>query len=284
MLTIGPYRVDVLETGSFALDGGAMFGVVPRPLWERAYSVPDERNRIPMVARCLLLRSVDRTILVDTGNSRRLPTKHQEIYGVDFSRHDLDRSLGNHGLTRDDVTDVILTHLHFDHVGGAVISDGNEQVPAFPNAWHYVQREHWDWAIAPTDKDRASFLPQQFLPLMHHGRIELLDGPCEIFPMIFLDCSFGHTAALQTVKVSDGTSTVFYPADLIPTGAHVPYPFVMGYDNWPLRSMEEKQRILPIAADEAWTVIFEHDAMRQAATIVVGEKGPMLGPSVVIST
>lgn len=283
MITIGPYRIDVLETGSFGLDGGAMFGVVPKPLWERAYSSPDERNRIPMVARCLLLRSDDRTILVDTGNSRTLPTKHQEIYDVNFSHHDLDRSLAVHGVAREDVTDVILTHLHFDHVGGAVIHDGRELVPAFKNAWYYVQREHWDWALAPTDKDRASFIPDQFLPLMQHGRLELLDGPGELFPMISLDCSFGHTAALQTVRISDGSNTAFYPADLIPTGAHVPYPFVMGYDNEPLRSMQEKQRVLPVAADESWTIIFEHDALRQAATIVFGDKGPMIGSSVVIS-
>ena len=283
MLQIGPYRVDIVETGAFALDGGAMFGVVPKPLWERAYSVPDDRNRIPMVARCLLLRSHDRTILVDTGNSHLLSPKHQEIYRVDFQSQDLHRSLARLGVTADDVTDVILTHLHFDHVGGAVALENNELVPAFANAWYYVQREHWEWALAPTEKDRASFIEDQFLPLQRHGRLELLDGPGELFPMIHLDLSFGHTAALQTVRVSDGEQTVFYPADLLPTGAHIPFPFVMGYDNEPLRSIAEKRRILPVAAEEQWTIVFEHDATRQAAHVGFDAKGPVIKQNVVVT-
>lgn len=283
MLQIGPYRVDVVETGGFALDGGAMFGVVPKPLWERAYAQADARNRIPMVARCLLLRSQDRTILVDTGNSPLLPAKHQEIYGVDFQQHTLHRSLAALGVQASDVTDVVLTHLHFDHVGGAVVADGNHLVPAFANAWYYVQREHMDWALSPTEKDRASFIDDQFLPLRHHGRLELLDGPGELFPMVHVDCSYGHTAALQTVRVSDGDQTVFFPADLMPTAAHLPFPFVMGYDNEPLRSIAEKRRILPVAAEEGWTIVFEHDALRQAATIGFDTKGPVMQQQVVIT-
>lgn len=283
MITIGPYQIDVLETGSFGLDGGAMFGVVPKPLWERAYTTSDQRNRIPMAARCLLLRSDDRTILVDTGNSPTLPEKHQEIYDVNFKNANLLRSLAALQVDPAHVTDVILTHLHFDHVGGAVTTVGNESVPTFPNAWYYVQREHYDWAMSPTDKDRASFLPELFLPLVHHGRLEFLDGPEEIFPMINLELSNGHTAALQTVRVSDGSSTLYYPADLIPTGAHVAYPFVMGYDNEPLRSMTEKKHVLPMAADESWTIVFEHDALRQAATIIYGPKGPMIDQTVVVT-
>ncbi|MBU3742479.1 MAG: MBL fold metallo-hydrolase [Candidatus Kapabacteria bacterium] len=282
-MTIGPYRIDVVETGSFALDGGAMFGVVPKPLWERAYTEPDNRNRIPMAARCLLLRSDDRTILVDTGNSPALPAKHQEIYDVKFSGADLIRSLAELNVAPSDVTDVILTHLHFDHVGGAVTTADGEAVPTFPKAWYYVQKEHYDWAMAPTDKDRASFIPELFMPLVHNGRLELLDGPGELFPMVTLDLSYGHTAALQTVRVSDGSSTLYYPADLMPTGAHVPYPFVMGYDNEPLRSISEKKHVLPIAADEAWTIVFEHDALRQAASVTLGPKGPMLDQSIIVT-
>jgi len=282
-LQIGPYRIDVVETGSFGLDGGAMFGVVPKTLWERAYTPADERNRIPMVARCLLLRSDERTILVDTGNSPATPPKQQEIYNMEFGSSDLERSLHALGVHPDDVTDVVLTHLHFDHVGGAVKQDGSDLVPRFSKAWYHVQREHYQWALQPTDKDRASFVEDQFAPLMHAGRLELLDGPGEVLPMVHVDLLFGHTTALQSVRVTDGTDTVFFPADLMPTGAHVPFPYVMGYDNFPLTSMDEKKRILPIAAEEQWTIVFEHDALRQAGRIVFSEKGPRLASDVVIT-
>lgn len=282
-LQIGPYRIDVVETGSFGLDGGAMFGVVPKMLWERAYAPADERNRIPMVARCLLLRSDERTILVDTGNSPATPLKQQEIYKMEFGTSNLERSLDALGVRPDDVTDVVLTHLHFDHVGGAVVADGNELVPRFSNAWYHVQREHYQWALQPTDKDRASFVEDQYAPLMQAGRLALLDGPGEVLPMVHVDLLYGHTTALQSVRVSDGTDTVFFPADLMPTGAHVPFPYVMGYDNFPLTSMDEKKRILPIAAEEQWTIVFEHDALRQAGRIEFGEKGPRLASDVVIT-
>jgi glyoxylase-like metal-dependent hydrolase (beta-lactamase superfamily II) len=282
-LKIGPYQIDVVETGQFGLDGGAMFGVVPKPLWERAYAPADARNRIPMVARCLLVRSENRTILVDTGNSPSTPQKQQEIYAMDFASTDLERSLATLGVQPADVTDVILTHLHFDHVGGAVRTDGNDLVPRFPNAWHYVQKEHYQWALQPTDKDRASFIEDQFVPLMQAGRLELLDGPGEVMPHIHVDLLYGHTSALQSVRITDGTDTVFFPADLMPTGAHVPFPYVMGYDNFPLTSMDEKKRILPIAAEEQWTIVFEHDALRQAGRIVFGDKGPRLDTDVVIT-
>ncbi|MDZ4744785.1 MAG: MBL fold metallo-hydrolase [bacterium] len=284
MITIGPYKVDVLETGRFALDGGAMFGVVPKPLWERAYTHADMRNRIPMAAKALLLRSEERTIVVDTGNSPFMHTKLLDIYGIDFGTYTIEQSLHALGVRAEDVTDVILTHLHFDHVGGAIVKNAaGESVPRFPNAWYHVQKEHFDWASAPTEKDRASFMPEMYLPLIEHGRLEFLDGPGELFPMVHVDLAFGHTAALQTVRVSDGANTVYYPADLMPTGAHIGIAYGMGYDNFPLTTMAEKKKILPVIVDEQWLVVFEHDALRQSATVVMGDRGPMLGPEVSIT-
>mgnify|MGYP000001376562 CR=1 FL=1 len=284
MMHIGPYTIDVIETGRFALDGGAMFGVVPKPLWERAYTQADTRNRIPMAAKALLLRSESHTILVDTGNSPFMHSKLLDIYGIDFATYHIEQSLSRLGVRAEDVTDVILTHLHFDHAGGAVTRNAEgESVPRFPNAWYHVQKEHFDWAGAPTEKDRASFMPEMYLPLVDHGRLQLLDGPGEIFPMIHVELAFGHTTALQTVRVSDGTSTVFYPADLIPTGAHIGIAYGMGYDNFPLTTMAEKKVLVPVIIDEQWTVVFEHDALRQAAGIVMGDRGPMLGPDVTIT-
>ncbi len=284
MKTIGPYTIDIVETGRFALDGGAMFGVVPKPLWERAYTQSDARNRIPMAAKALLLRSESHTILVDTGNSPFMHAKLLDIYGIDFGTYDIEQSLSRLGVRVEDVTDVILTHLHFDHAGGAVVRNAaGESVPRFPNAWYHVQKEHFDWAAAPTEKDRASFVPEMYLPLVDNGRLQLLDGPGEIFPMVYLDLSFGHTSALQTVRVSDGASTVYYPADLMPTGAHIGIAYGMGYDNFPLTTMAEKKHVLPMIIDEQWLVVFEHDALRQAAGVIMGEKGATLGPDITIT-
>ena len=284
MIRIGPYTIDVLETGRFALDGGAMFGVVPKPLWERAYTQPDARNRIPMAAKALLLRSESQTIVVDTGNSPFMHSKLLDIYGVDFGTYNIEQSLNKLGVRVEDVTDVILTHLHFDHAGGAVTQNAaGESVPRFPNAWYHVQKEHFDWATEPTEKDRASFFPEMYLPLIEHGRLQFLDGPGEIFPMVHLDLTFGHTSALQTVRISDGSQTVYYPADLMPTGAHIGIVYGMGYDNFPLTTMAEKKHVLPMIIDEQWIVVFEHDALRQAAGIIMGEKGPTLGPDITIT-
>jgi glyoxylase-like metal-dependent hydrolase (beta-lactamase superfamily II) len=280
MLTIGRYSVTLLETCRFGLDGGAMFGVVPKTLWERAYAPADAKNRIPMAAKALLLRSDDRTILVDTGNSPSMPEKLLEIYGITFADHSIGGSLDRCGVAPEDVTDVVLTHLHFDHVGGAVLADGT---PRFPNARHYVQRAHYAWAQAPTEKDRASFMPEMYEPLVQAGRMEFIDGPGELFPGIHVDPLFGHTQAMQSVRVTDGSTTLFYPADLMPTGAHIGVPYVMGYDNHPLTTIDEKKRLLPSIIDEEWIVVFEHDALRDAARIVRGAKGPELSEPIVLT-
>lgn len=272
-LTVGAYSVALLETCRFGLDGGAMFGVVPRTLWQKVYAMPDDRNRIPMAAKVLLLRSADRTILVDTGNCPWMSEKLRDIYDIRFDDHSLEGSLSHHGLGPSDVTDVILTHLHFDHVGGAALENGN---PRFPNARYYVQQGQLDWARNPKEKDRASFVSEMFEPLVNAGLVETLDDDGEILPGVFVERVHGHTQAMQTVRVSDGTTTVLFPADLMPTSAHITIPYGMAYDNFPLTTIEEKRDLLPRMTEEKWVVIFEHDALRDAASLTMGPKGPVI--------
>ena len=282
MIEIGSYKIDLIETCRFGLDGGAMFGVVPKTLWERAYAPADVRNRIPMAAKALLLRSADRTILVDTGNSPFMAEKLLEIYGIDFSQFTIENSLARLGVAVDDVTDVILTHLHFDHAGGAVIERDGELVPRFPRATYFVQSKQLDWARKPSLKDRASFMGEHYEPLANLNVLELLDGEGELFPGINLYTVHGHSPFMQVVQVG-GEGGLFYAADLMPTSAHVPLPYGMAYDNEPLKTIAEKQRFHPRMIEENWTVVFEHCALRQAAKVVMGDKGAMLGDDVVIT-
>ncbi|MFM8178224.1 MAG: MBL fold metallo-hydrolase, partial [Candidatus Kapaibacterium sp.] len=261
MLTVGPYAVDTLETGRFALDGGAMFGVVPKNLWTRAYHPGDEQNRIPMAARLLLVRWNDRIALVDTGNGTKLSEKQKAIYALDHTQWSLESSLAAFGLSPADITDVILTHLHFDHVGGATVMDGSTPVPAFPKADYYVQQKHFDWAMSPSEKDRASFMRENYVPLLDAGVLRFVDGDTELFPGFHVECFHGHTPFLQMVRITDDETTLVFPADLVPTHAHVPIAYGMGYDNFPLTTIDEKKRVLPKAVDGRWIVVFEHDAL-----------------------
>ncbi|TAE31404.1 MAG: MBL fold metallo-hydrolase [Candidatus Kapaibacterium sp.] len=288
-MQFGNISIEILETGTFALDGGAMFGVVPKNLWERAYHAADAQNRIPMKAQCLLVRGdiggKHRVILVDTGNGDKMPAKLRDIYKMDSSEHELSRSLQRFGVTAADVTDVVLTHLHFDHAGGAtMLNAAQELVPTFPNARYYVQKEQWQWAQNPSDKDRASFVKQDYEPLLAHGVIELLDGAGQLFEGIDVLPLFGHTTAMQAVKISTEAGVVFFGADVFPTSAHVALPYIMGYDNFPLTTLEEKKILTARAADEAWIVVFEHDGFRQASNIVRTDKGFARGEAMTITS
>jgi glyoxylase-like metal-dependent hydrolase (beta-lactamase superfamily II) len=282
-LILGPWTIDIVETGRFGLDGGAMFGVVPKPLWEKAYSPADDRNRIPMVARCLLLRGLGRTILVDTGNAAHMPAKFQDIYAMDFSTSSLEHSLHQCGVAPSQITDVVFTHLHFDHAGGAVIPDGDDFAPRFTSARHYVQAEHLDWARNPTEKDRASFLPETWQCIVEAGMMEVLDGPGELFPDVHVKPLYGHTKAMQAVSIHADGHNVLFAADLFPTAAHLAIPYVMGYDNYPLTAIDEKNAILPRAVEERWILVFEHDALRQAATVCADSKGYRLDEEIVLT-
>jgi glyoxylase-like metal-dependent hydrolase (beta-lactamase superfamily II) len=281
-MRIGPWRVETLMTGRFALDGGAMFGVVPRVLWERAIP-PDARHRIPLALRSLLLRADDgRTVLVDTGiGATKWSDKERAIYAIDHREHELVRSLAARGVAVEDVTDVLLTHLHFDHAGGATTQahDGTLR-PTFPRATHWLQRRNLAWAQQPTERDRASYLARDYQPLLDAGLLALLDDG-EALPLeaITLVVSDGHTEAQQLPLIGDGERTLLYGGDVIPTSAHVPVPWVMGYDVRPLGTVADKQALLPRAAAEGWIVVYEHDPSVAATRVVETERGFAAGPA-----
>lgn len=272
-MKIGKFQIDLIHTGNLALDGGAMFGVVPKALWGKAYSKGDDLNRIPMTAKALLIRYEDKNILVDAGSGNKLDEKFKKIYAIDYAENSLEKSLNEVGVAPDEITDFIYTHLHFDHAGGSTKYEKDQVIPVFHNAKHYVQKEQFEWALKPSEKDRASFIADNYLPIRQEGMLELLEGRGEIFPGIELLPVYGHTKAMQMIKVTDGGKTILYPTDLSPTFAHVKLPFVMGYDNEPLRTIEEKKQYLYEAAEEGWIVIFEHDAFCDGALLEIGERG-----------
>lgn len=259
MPTIGRYRLHSIETGQFGLDGGAMFGIVPKPLWSQRIE-PDEKNRIPLSMRCLLLEGDDRVILIDTGVGDTFEgTKYDDIYAVNREGASLRGSLRACGFAPTDVTDVLLTHLHFDHGGGSTRRANGTHVPSFPNATYHVQRRHWEWARDPTPKERGSFIDDTFLPLESAGQLNLLDGAGELFPGIAVELVHGHTEAQQIVKISGPEQTLVYVADLLPTSHHLRPTWTMAYDVRPLQTIEEKADFLDRALKAEWKLFFEHD-------------------------
>ena len=272
-MKIGDYKISSIRTGLFRLDGGAMFGVVPRSLWERT-NPADDLNRIQMCTNSLLLDNGKRKILIDTGIGNKLAKKINEIYGVDYSQFTLEKSLENMGIKREDITDVILTHLHFDHAGGSTYYDEEKQLQiTFPNATYYAQEKHFDWAMNPTERDKASFFPNNYLPLKEKNILELFDGETIFDEFISLIPLNGHTRNMQMIKISDEKETLIYTADLIPMSAHIPLPFIMGYDLFPLVTLEEKRKYLSEASKNNWTIYFEHDPIIESAKVGLNEKG-----------
>ena len=257
-LTLGAWTVHTIETGTLRLDGGSMFGSVPKPIWNKLHPA-DERNRITLAMRALLLEGEGRRALVDVGIGDKFPPKLADIYAVDHAEHTLERSLAALGLGVEDITDVILTHLHFDHAGGATAERSGVLVPRLPRAHYYVQRRNWDNARQPNPRERASYLPENFVPLMDAGVLRLWDGPQAPWPGIELFTAEGHTRGQQLVRVTGREGVLYYVADLIPTAAHVRIPFVMGYDIAAGETMVEKRALLGRAAgEEAW-ICLEHD-------------------------
>lgn len=272
-MRIGNYELHSIETGEFALDGGAMFGIVPKVLWEKKIPA-DEKNRITLRMRSLLISGNERNILVDDGVGMKEKERFSEIYKIDHSRFQLEKSLAQHSLTCEDITDVILTHFHFDHSGGSTKTDDKgEIVPTFPNAKYFIQKKNLEWAKDPSEKDQASFIKENFEPLMNADLLKELDGPCSLYEGIELIVVEGHTKAQQLVKISDEKTTLLYCGDLIPTSAHLSVPWIMGYDNYPLKTLEEKKRILQKAADEKWILFFEHCPLMSACYVRKTEKG-----------
>lgn len=272
-MNIGKFKIEAIETGLFGLDGGSMFGVVPKVLWQRKYHQGDEQNRIPLAARPLLVQFDNRVILIDTGNGNKFNDKFANLYNLDREKSSVLSSLKQHNIEAEQITDVILTHLHFDHSGGATIIQNNQIVPTFPNAKYYVQKKQLEWSKNPTEKDKASFIPENYEPLIEHNQLEIIDGEFELFKGILLMTAFGHTKAMQMVKIFDNDKSLYYLADTIPTSAHLPYSFSMGFDNFPLKVIEEKKKLLPQIYEENSILFFEHDAFLQAATLKSTEKG-----------
>ncbi len=272
MMEIAGYELHSVETGRFRLDGGAMFGIVPKPLWERRIPA-DERNRIPLAMRCLLLKGQGRIILIDNGIGDKLSDKMKDIYGVDFSAYHLSRSLAALGVAPEEVTDVILTHLHFDHCGGSTRYENGRLVLTFPNARHYVQRVHWEWATHPNLREKASFLQENILPIQEYGKLVLIDGDTELFPGVHVHVVNGHTRGQQIVRISDDRETLLFMGDLVPTHAHVPLVWIMAYDIEPLVTLEEKQYWLQEALTGQWHLFLEHDPEIEVINVEMGSRG-----------
>lgn len=273
-LRIGPYELFALEPSYFALDGGAMFGTVPKNLWSRS-NPADDQNRIKMQTRILLLKGQNRSILVDVGLGGQFVEKYGEKIGSKFgalykveSEEGLSKALAEVGLRPSDVTDVILTHLHFDHAGGATSFREGRVVPFFEKATYYVQASHLEIARRPNIRERASFFGVNFEPLMEGGQLQVVGGPQRnLLSNISVTLSSGHTEGMQIVHIHDEKTTLIYCADLIPTASHIRRAWIMGYDLQPIKIIEEKEQLLSEAANQHWILFFEHDPEIQAARI-----------------
>ncbi|MEP6620326.1 MAG: MBL fold metallo-hydrolase [bacterium] len=277
--TVGSLRVHALQAGLQQLDGGAMFGVVPKTLWERRIA-PDARNRIPLGMRCLLIEHAAGLVLVDTGAGNKESEKFYGIYGIEnapvggVGPTQLESALAEAGFSPEDVTMVISSHLHFDHAGGNTkLGEDGVPVVSFPNARYVARRGEWDWAHHTNERTSASYFGHNFDPLQAAGVLELIDADAEVLPGITLRHTPGHTPHHQGILLTSGSERMFYLADLAPTTSHVPLPWIMGYDVEPLVTLETKRRIWAEAADEAWTVVFEHDSVNAWGRIHSEGKG-----------
>ena len=263
-MKIGQYDLYSIETSEFSLDGGAMFGIIPKTLWKEKLT-PDRLNRVDMVTRSLLMVNDDRKVLIDTGNGSKWAKKYIDMYNIDFSKYDILSSLKKSGFETDDITDVICTHLHFDHVGGNTFYQNDIIEPTFPNATYWMSRDNWALANQPSVKDKGSFISQNWEVLEKNNMIKLVDE--QFLDGIDIFFTHGHTDGLMHPIISDGNKKLFYGADIFPTHAHLPVPWVMAYDLHPARTMLEKNNLLKKMYDEEWILFFEHDPFYQACTI-----------------
>lgn len=266
-MRLGEWTFRACHDGRFKLDGGAMFGVVPKVFWEKHHPA-DELNRIDLDLRCLLADGPDgRRVLVDTGMGDRWDAKKAGVFGLVRRPNQLVAELAEEGVTRESVTDVVLTHLHFDHAGGAVRDVGGRLVPTFPEARYWVQQRHWDWANRPSERDRASFRPEDFASLEREGRLELVDGAQEILPGVRVTPISGHTPGQQMVEFHTAAGVLVYCGDLIPFLSQVHIPWIMGFDLNPLLTVTEKKQFLTRAVEDGYVLVFEHDPVHEAATV-----------------
>ncbi|MCW3074208.1 MAG: fold metallo-hydrolase [Flaviaesturariibacter sp.] len=280
-----------INTGNFKLDGGAMFGVVPKSLWNRI-NPADEANLCTWAMRCLLVEDGDRLILIDNGIGNKQDEKffgHYHLHG-DAT---LDGSLAQDGFHRDDITDVFLTHLHFDHCGGSIIRDGENLVPAFKNATYWSNERHWEWAVSPNDREKASFLKENIIPIQKSGQLKFVSQPkhqdVDALPLapfannFDVRFTYGHTESMMLPQITYKDRIIVFMADLLPSAGHIPLPYVMAYDMFPLTTLGEKKRFLTEATEKNYVLFFEHDAQWECCDLVQTEKGIKAGNSFALS-
>ena len=270
-MQIGKYTLKTILSGFIGLDGGAMFGIIPKPLWEKT-NPADELNRVTLSTRSLLLASEDKKILIDTGMGSKWDEKSKKIYRID-PKLDIELALLQNEINPNEITDVLLTHLHFDHTGGSTKLEKGKIIPAFPNAKYFVQKKNFEWAMNPSDRDKGSYIKENFEPLVKEGVLNLIDGEINFDENISFRIINGHTFAQQMIKISDSSNTILYCADLMPFVSHIRIPYVMGYDLQPMVTVQEKQKYLQLAANENWYLYFGHDPQFAAATVKHSEKG-----------
>ncbi|HYN83688.1 MAG TPA: MBL fold metallo-hydrolase [Pyrinomonadaceae bacterium] len=259
-MQFGDYRVEVVPECEFRLDGGAMFGVVPRALWSKL-TPPDDENRVRLSTNCLYVETDAERVLVETGLGDKFSPRHAEMYGVRRELPFGERLLRTTGRAPEEITIVVNTHLHFDHAGGNTTRDeGGRVVPTFPNARYLVSRSEFEHAESPHERDRASYLPENWRPLAESGQLELMPDSYEVVPGLTLETVAGHSRTMQCVRLQRAGRTLYGFADLVPTRAHLQPAWVMGYDLYPVETLEAKKRLLPEAAREGWLCLFYHDA------------------------
>ena len=261
-----------INTGYFKLDGGAMFGVVPKSIWHKV-NPADENNLCSWALRCLLIEDGKRLTLIDNGIGDKQDEKffgHYYLHGNDT----LDKSLAAHGFSKNDITDVILTHLHFDHCGGSIKRDGDKLVPAFKNAVYWSNARHWKWATEPNDREKASFLKENILPIKDSGQLKFIETDGNSFPdNISIRQVFGHTEAMMLPQISYKGKSILYMADLLPSAGHIPLPYIMGYDMFPLITLNEKKSFLMEALQNEYILFFEHDPAIECCNLQMSDRG-----------
>lgn len=271
-MEIGKFRLTPIEFGRFKLDGGAMFGVIPKVLWERFHPA-DEQNRIEMALRCLLVEVDNRKILIDTGFGEERAEKFKKIYAFRGVDNYLEHGLSKCGLKPEDITDVFLTHLHFDHDGGATKNKQSNPIPSFPNAIYYIQKRQLKQARSRFERDRASYFPYDFEPLIENNVARIVDGPFELMKGFDTIICNGHTPGMQLPLIRSEHQTLLYGADLIPLASQFSLPWIMSYDLDPVQTLKEKKKILAQASEERWIIFFEHDPECVMSKVELTEKG-----------
>lgn len=269
-MQFGDYRVEVIPDTEFRLDGGAMFGVVPRNLWAKICP-PDEENRIRMNMNCVFIDTGNERILIETGIGEKWSAKYTAMFGIDRKRPFAESLHAIAGVDPDSISIVINTHLHFDHSGGNTKFRADEALPAFPNARYFISKAEVDHAETPSERDRASYFPENWRPLIASGQLETKDADYEVAPGLRMETYPGHNRSMQCWRLTAGGQNLFGFADLVPMRAHVPFPWIMGYDLYPVETLAVKKRLLPQAAREGWTCLFYHDPDEPLCRLVEDE-------------